>query len=200
MEGALSGRRRRCAGARPHRHRAVTLVELAIAMAVLGILATLAIPYFRHLIADVRMTSQINGLYTSLLLARSEAIKRGRTVYVCKSDSGQICTSDSSWDRGWIVFADENDSHQRDGDEPVLHVQQALSAQLRFELRAPADGQYVRFKPLGTSWPNGTFTFCDTRGPAHARALVIYHTGRPRVAAVRPDGKPLDCSWYDGDA
>jgi hypothetical protein len=40
---------------------------------------------------------------------------------------------------------------------------------------------------------NGTIVFCDARGSAHARAIIISHTGRPRVAQRDADGKPLRC-------
>ena len=40
---------------------------------------------------------------------------------------------------------------------------------------------------------NGTLVFCDPRGSAHARAIIISHTGRPRVARLDADGKPLRC-------
>jgi hypothetical protein len=40
---------------------------------------------------------------------------------------------------------------------------------------------------------NGTVTFCDTRGPAAARAVIISYTGRPRVSDRGPGRRPLVC-------
>ncbi len=196
MDGALLERRRHRAGGQPRRLRAFTLVELLFTLSVLGILATISIPAFRHLIADTRMTSQAHTLFTTLFLARSEAVKRRQTVYVCKSNNAHACIPESSWHDGWIVFADANANRERDPDEPLIRVQRPLPPNLALRFSGLAQGRYVRFAPDGSAWPNGTFTFCDHRGPEHARAIVVFRTGRPRLAVQRSDGAPLDCSWY----
>src|SRR5690606_23392642 len=38
--------------------------------------------------------------------ARSEAIRRGNRVTVCKSANGTGCTTAGGWQQGWIVFSD----------------------------------------------------------------------------------------------
>lgn len=199
MDGALLEPRRPRAGRHPRRLRAFTLVELLFTLSVLGILATISIPAFRHLIADTRMTSQAHTLFTTLFLARSEAVKRGQTVYVCRSDDARACVAESSWHDGWIVFADTNTNRERDPDEPLIRVQRALPPQLGLRFKGLAQGRYVRFAPDGSAWPNGTFTFCDDRGPERARAIVVFRTGRPRSTAKRADGGSLDCSWHLAD-
>jgi len=40
---------------------------------------------------------------------------------------------------------------------------------------------------------NGTLVFCDPRGSSSARAIVISHTGRPRVSRRDSSNKPLKC-------
>ncbi len=196
MDGALLEPRRPRACGQPRRLRAVTLVELLFTLSVLGILATISIPAFRHLIADTRMTSQAHTLFTTLFLARSEAVKRRQTVYVCKSDDGRACVAESSWRDGWIVFADANDNRERDPAESLIRVQRPLPPNLALRFSGLAQGRYVRFVPDGSAWPNGTFTFCDDRGPERARAIVVFRSGRPRFAAKRADSGPLNCSWY----
>lgn len=53
----------------------------------------------------------------------------------------------------------------------------------------------VVFQPEGGSGgANDTFTFCDTRGAAKARAIVLSNTGRARIADKRPGGKALVCT------
>jgi hypothetical protein len=36
--------------------------------------------------------------------------------------------------------------------------------------------------------------FCDRRGAAAAKAVIVSYTGRPRVDRLAPDGKPLQCA------
>jgi type IV fimbrial biogenesis protein FimT len=79
-------RRRRSAG--------FTLVELMTVMAIAGILAALAGPSFSEMIARQRLRTGAFDLVGDLLLARSEAIKRGVNVTV---------TPGSTWAKGWTV-------------------------------------------------------------------------------------------------
>ncbi len=57
-----------------------TLVELLITVAVLGILTALAVPSFREMMDRNAVTTTANDLLSSILLARSEAVKREQPV------------------------------------------------------------------------------------------------------------------------
>ncbi|NOY67755.1 MAG: prepilin-type N-terminal cleavage/methylation domain-containing protein [Gammaproteobacteria bacterium] len=70
-----------------------TLIEVMMVIVLGSIIITLAIPGFRSFIQNNRIVTQTNGLVTSLILARSEAIKRGTRVSVCASSDS------SSWQR-----------------------------------------------------------------------------------------------------
>ena len=58
----------------------------------MAILAALAAPAMSGMVNSMRLTTAVNSLFTSLLLARSEAIKRNSRAVVCKSVSGDACT------------------------------------------------------------------------------------------------------------
>ena len=62
--------------------RGFTLLELMVTIAVLAILTTIAIPNFRDLVQNNRVTTQANELVSALTFARTEAVKRGRNVEV----------------------------------------------------------------------------------------------------------------------
>lgn len=72
-----------------------TIIELLIAVAILGILSMLAAPSFREFIIASQVRSAASELYGSALLARSEAIKRNAAIDVVPSASG--------WEGGWTV-------------------------------------------------------------------------------------------------
>ncbi|WP_305073698.1 GspH/FimT family pseudopilin [Propionivibrio sp.] len=73
-----------------------SLVELMVVVAVLAILASLAVPSFQELIAAQRVRAAASALYESLLLARSEAIKRNSSV--------TLSPNSSDLSNGWSVL------------------------------------------------------------------------------------------------
>jgi type IV fimbrial biogenesis protein FimT len=91
-----------------HRYNAqgMTLIELMFTLSLLAILMMLAVPSFSGAIASNRLTTTTNDLYTSLLQAKSEAIKRGKRVTVCVSADGTTCSNATNWNTGWITFVD----------------------------------------------------------------------------------------------
>lgn len=84
----------------------VTLIELMVGLAVLAILLAIGAPSFQSFMASSRLSSASNDLIGSLALARSEAVRRGSRITLCKSDTGERCVTDGTWSQGWIVFVD----------------------------------------------------------------------------------------------
>lgn len=74
-----------------------TLVELMVAIAVLAILVTIAIPNYRAFVLNARMTAQANDFLASLNMARSEAVKRNAIVTLSAKGGG--------WADGWVITA-----------------------------------------------------------------------------------------------
>jgi type IV fimbrial biogenesis protein FimT len=170
-----------------------SLYDLLITSSVAGMLGVGAIG-MTGLVQDARMTAAANQLMGHLSLARSEAIKRNAMVALCKSKNGVSCSDESAWQEGWIVFTDDNNNHEVDAGEIVIHVQQALEGNLTLRYGETGKYSYVRYNPSGEAWPGATFTFCDGRGVDNAKAVVVYWTGRPRVSTKTSEGKPLNCS------
>jgi type IV fimbrial biogenesis protein FimT len=79
-----------------HRGRGMTLVELAIAIALVAILATIAMPNLTATLANQRLRSAGTDLMSALLIARSEAIKRNAQVEVAP-------LAGRDWKSGWRV-------------------------------------------------------------------------------------------------
>jgi type IV fimbrial biogenesis protein FimT len=168
-----------------------TLLELLTTLAVLAVLASVAAPSFNALQLNGRRAAVVNGFLHTLFLARSEAIKRAQIVSVCRSSDGQRCEPGADWSAGWIAFVnrDRDDPPERDAAEELI----ARSAGWPGGSIASNRGAYS-FRPIAQGVVNGTIVFCDARGSAHARAIIISHTGRPRVAQRDAEGKPLRCS------
>ena len=73
-----------------------TLTELLIVVAIAGILAAIAIPGFQSLTQSQQVKNAGFELFSSLSLARSEAIKHNNNVTVTPADT-------ADWGRGWTI-------------------------------------------------------------------------------------------------
>lgn len=92
-----------------------TLIELLVTVTVAAILLAIAAPNYQIFVLNSRMTAQSNDFITALQFARSEAVKRGTRVSVCKSANNATCILTGSWAQGWIVFVDGNVAGTLDG-------------------------------------------------------------------------------------
>lgn len=174
-----------------HRPRGVTLVEMLTTLTVLSVLGALAVPTFSALRSDAERTATVNRFFHAVFLARSESIKRGEVVSICKSSDGETCVHrGAEWGVGWLVFAnsDRDEPAARDPQEEVIAVYEGWE-----HGRITSNRLAYSFRPYIQGVVNGTILFCDSRGPAHARAIIISHTGRPRVAQRDSSGRPLPC-------
>ncbi|MHB8536194.1 MAG: GspH/FimT family pseudopilin [Sulfuricaulis sp.] len=171
----------------------MSLYDLIVTSAIASVLGVSAIS-MGDLVQDTRMTAAVNQMMGHLSLARSESIKRQATVVLCKSSDGATCTDDDGWQNGWIIFADNNNNDVADADETLIRVQQPLHTKLKLRYGETGRYRYLRYKPDGQAWPVATFSFCDTRGAAKAKAVIVYWTGRPRVSTKTSEGKPLRCT------
>lgn len=69
----------------------MTLVELMVGIAILGIISAIAVPSYTEFIANTQIRSTTESIRNGLQVARAEAIKRNAPVKFTLS------TSDSSW-------------------------------------------------------------------------------------------------------
>ncbi|MGH7463360.1 MAG: GspH/FimT family pseudopilin, partial [Longimicrobiales bacterium] len=73
-----------------------TLIELMVTIAVAGVLLGLALPTFRESLANQWAKSAASEMHLSMLMARSEAIKRSANIEIA-SNGGAV------WNAGWVV-------------------------------------------------------------------------------------------------
>jgi type IV fimbrial biogenesis protein FimT len=165
---------------RPHRRppsdRGVTLIEVMIVVTILGILLATALPSFATLLSNQRATSAVNDLSHALAVARNEAMKRGRRVYVAPIDGAH-------WRGGWAVFVDRNDNRLFDASTDELILRHAPLADT-ITTSNPANPLREPFTDVGS--PQRTYVMFDGTGYARQRnggfeagsISIVDHTSR----------------------
>ncbi len=115
------------------------LAELVIVLAILAGLAVTTFPAFSYWRARDRLQTYAQNLLATLSYARSEAIKRGGPVTVCRADengtacrkSAQVCRANArgtladDWGCGYAVLADST-SYEGERMQQTLRVQAPL--------------------------------------------------------------------------
>ena len=171
------------------RNRGFTLLEALVVLALLAVLLSLAGPNLQGMRQKHQMQSQAEQLQASLLLARSEALRRQQRVTLCVRESsagaGPLCAMSGTWAQGWVMFVDGNDSGHREASETVLQLHGALPEFLKLQGNATVD-RYISYGPEGRSqstsgaFQAGTLTLCGA-GQAHVWRVVINAVGKPRL-------------------
>ncbi|MCC5869836.1 MAG: GspH/FimT family pseudopilin [Gammaproteobacteria bacterium] len=147
-----------------------TLIELMIAIAVLAILVTVALPSFRTVIEGNRAATLANEVITALSYARAEAIRRGAPVTLCASADQASCANSTDWAAGWILV-----------DESNVLIRTWSQIPDSVTLTGPANLVFVG---------NGTLNqaplqdFCLTVSAAQSRIIEVNRVGRARVEAA----------------
>ena len=130
-----------------------------IVLAIIGVLVSVVVPSFSRMLSNHRAASASNDLAHAITLARSEALKRGRRVY--------LAPRGARWRDGWAVFVDRNDDRAYDG--PASPAPDEAIA-----LHDPLPVSIDITKPSGTGEP-----FLDNGSPR--RAYVLFDgSGYPR--------------------
>jgi len=166
--------------------RGFTLVELLIVLAVGSILLAIAVPGYGFLLKIKTLATVTNDLVTVLHLARSEAIRRGVRVTVCKTGNPgavtPVCDVAAEWHEGWLVFVDAGTPGVIDASDALLRVQEGSHADVSITANHHIS-RFISYLPDGrsrgvTGLGNGTFEVCLS---GLRRDIVINNAGRPRL-------------------
>ena len=174
-----------------HKAHGFTLVELMVALAIVAILATLAAPSFAHLIAATRMSSSVNGFLADMRYARSESIRRGGGVTMCRSDAPEaanpVCAPDSGpgsigWVSGWIIFHDLDNDGDKALTETLLRVQSPIAALNAISDVNPRSNKF-RFSATGR------LLRADDAATLHFGSAPLFAINAQRTVCVNPGGR-----------
>lgn len=163
------------------RSRGFTLVELMVTIAILAILLGIALPDFRQMLASERVRSANSDMFSALIMARSEAIKRNSPVTIVPAVSG--------WNGGWTLQVGGN----------TVQTQNALNADVAVKQMDSSNtvvsATTVSFGGNGRPTPSSadiTFIFSSAAIPAvTARCTSLTLTGLPETKRDT-DGNPAN--------
>jgi type IV fimbrial biogenesis protein FimT len=164
-----------------------TLIETLAVIALLVVTAVLAMPSF----AAWRMRDQVDArakaLLATLAYARSEALRRGTRVIVCRVDAaraclaaGQRCAGDiADWACGWAVFAEQGGKLSLLRAQAPLAAVSVTSVQTDLSFTPPA-GQLIgsfRSFEIAPRTPSG-----GMQGNPWRRCIRVAAGGRARIS------------------
>jgi type IV fimbrial biogenesis protein FimT len=167
-----------------------SIVELIAVIAVLGILLAAAVPSLYGFMLAHRVSDGASSFVRSLMLARSEALKRNRPVRMCATSNGSSCDTTVSWESGWIVYVDANANATFDAGDEAVRVFPSLVSSLT--LRGSTGlGQSIGFDTAGRPTATGWFALCNGSLLSGSRAIFVNGVGRIRLAQDQDgDGVP----------
>ncbi|AWN17020.1 GspH/FimT family pseudopilin [Salinisphaera sp. LB1] len=155
--------------------RGFTLLELMVTIAVAIVLLTLAIPSYRSLVTRNSLASNVNDLVGSLNYARSAAVSRGTTVYVCASQNQTTCRDDGVWSDGWIIYApDPSTTDTSPHSSNMLRVHGATGSGVKLTANHDAP---LSFNADGFAIIGRTFT-ATTEDGRTSTSVTVASTGR----------------------
>jgi type IV fimbrial biogenesis protein FimT len=111
------------------RHSAgVTILELVIVISIVAVLMLIGVPSFKYMTTANRISAEVNALIGDMQFARAEGIKEGHQVVACASTDGLTCNNTNTWQGGWVVCSDTNNSGNCDAGDPVFRTQKAFNS------------------------------------------------------------------------
>lgn len=157
----------------------ITLIELLIAMVIVTIAIALGIPSLNSFINENRLIAHTNEMVRTLNIARSESVKRGEIVTICKSpQSSPQCGDARNWKDGWVAFVDLNGDGVIDDGETVLETYPALAAGFSI-VTGNNFSNRISYRPDGRSSNNDSIYVCSDQQTG--RRIIIAVTGRIRT-------------------
>jgi type IV fimbrial biogenesis protein FimT len=157
-----------------------TLIELMVALTIVGILTSIAVPAFARLMAANRLTTQATDLVSAMNLARSEALRRAQPVTLRAENSDNYAV-------GWKIFPDldangDAASPATAKDGTALRVTSALRGSNTIKRVTRSGSPFVY--TADTTSASRVYVIFDSRGAITATAPAFFRVCDPHNTAV----------------
>jgi type IV fimbrial biogenesis protein FimT len=144
-------------------NKGFTMAEVVVTLAILGIMATIAVPSFMSWLPKHRLQTSVRQIYDDLNLAKMEAVRRNTNVFVQFSRVNER----------YSVILDSNNSGAVDGGDTTLKNNIALEAGVDIN-NTSFGGDTVGFNNRGMTVSNaaGTVTLTNPTGNGGVQILL----------------------------
>ena len=164
-------------------HRAnggFTIIELMLVVGIVGVVTVFALPSMRDIVTTNRMKTLSLDLYTSLTLARSEAVKRN-------NGSVSMIPAAGGWQNGWTVKCVDSGGSCGGADVTVI-AGDAIDGSLT--LTGPGSNiTFNRDGRLSSAAASFTITAGANNTASPMRCIDVNASGRPKTTV---DSNHLD--------
>ncbi len=167
-----------------------TMIEMLVVILVISVTMAIALPSFNAMLNNNRITTDTNRLVNDIQLARSESMKRGVRVILCRSGdttvANPVCGGTAKvWSTGWLVFAsgDTNNTYEPANDT-LIKVAHAVAKSVSLKSNSTSNAN-LQFNPDASTNEGGStavFAICDDRGESFGNEIQVPPVGRPRLA------------------
>ena len=137
------------------KNKGFTIVELMTTLAIVAIMAAIAAPSFKNLIANNRLAAFSNDMISSLSAARNEAISTRQSVAI-QPNSG-------NWTNGWAVIVDSNSDGLFNASDVTVKTVEAYNSTLSESGASPSNLVFNSKGSRDTLGTWGPLKVCDDR-------------------------------------
>lgn len=168
-----------------------TIIELLVAVSIVALLVSLALPNFSEAIQNNRLATKANDLMLGLKVARQTAISRGLVTFICHSNNTDTdkptCGggTDSDWNTGFIVYTapirtltPANRDYAPDTDSLIQQI--SLSQSKNIEVKQTNAEKYISFTSGGLLFDSDAIEMqiCDDRTDENGHLIRVSLSGK----------------------
>lgn len=180
----------------------------------------MAVPALERLMREMRLRSVADQFYTQVVTARSEAIRRGSAVFMCRTGDpldlagdgetpscrapiqpGGASLSSRDWSYGWLMYStNQGFVSERDYNPGQGHVLIGVSdpgfQDRGVQITSNTTGNsWLSFQGDGTLAESGLlyYTICDDRGVQKGKLLTVFLDGETRLSDL-PTSNVTTCT------
>lgn len=177
-----------------------TIIELMITLAVAAVIVAIGVPAMGQFIKNSALKNQVYDMMGSMATARSEAIKNGARVIMCRTADPVAATpscggGNDNWSTGWLLFVSEDSNLVYNAGTDTL-VKVGLPSPQQVNVRSNGSGNnYLVFNPDGTLNETAAagYALCDDRGVDYGRLITVGLVGRPELTIATSNSPLATC-------
>jgi len=162
----------------PSPNHGFTLIDLLVSLSLFALTVSFVFNA-SDMLEKHQVDRQARGVLNAINYGRSQAIKQGKSVFICPSKNGSTC--DRSWSTSMLVYQSSNDDKNFDAGDTLLYRFDLTDSGPKIKWGSFRKKHYLELLPTGmTNYQNGTYTVCaESKNPDTAIPVIVNVAGRP---------------------